>query len=93
MALQEGGMACPHAQTLPHPVTEDEARVEHGHDRPLARHELVVDPDEDALVARVVLEVVRAVGHGAKSYGPQCPPQAFFPNWWACTFSWSATSC
>ena len=67
MALEEGGMARPHTQPLPHAVTEDEARVEDGHDRPLARHELTVDPDEDALVARVVLEVVRAVRHGAKT--------------------------
>ena len=66
MALEEGGMARPHAQALPDAVAEDEARVEHRHDGPLARHELAVDPDEDALVARVVLEVVRAVGHAAK---------------------------
>ena len=68
MALQERGMAGPHAQPLPHAVAEHEARVEHRHDRPLARDELAVDPDEDALVARVVLEVVGAVGHGAKAY-------------------------
>src|SRR4051795_7693676 len=63
MALQEGGMARPYAQPFPHPVAEDEARVEHRHDRALTRHEFAVDPDEDALVARVVLEVVRAVSH------------------------------
>src|SRR5207248_3223800 len=57
-----------HAQALPHAVTEDEARVEHGHDSPLTRDELAVDPDENALVARVVLEVVRAVGHRAEAY-------------------------
>jgi hypothetical protein len=70
MALQEGGMASPHPKALPHAVTEQKARVEHRHDRPLARHEFAVDPDEDALVARVVLEVVRAVGDAAKAYGP-----------------------
>ena len=30
MALQEGGMARPHAQTLPHTVTENEARLADG---------------------------------------------------------------
>src|SRR5436305_14075762 len=63
MALEESGMARPDAQTLPHAVPEDEARVEHRNHRPLPRHELLVYPDEDALVARVVLEVVRAVRH------------------------------
>src|SRR3954466_9757273 len=65
MALQEGGMARPYAQPFPHPVAEDEARVEHRHHRALARHEFAVDPDEDALVSRIILELVRAVGHPA----------------------------
>src|SRR5262245_16205995 len=69
MALQEGWGARPHAQALPDAVTEDEAPVADRHDRPLARHEFAVDPDEDALVAGVVLEVVRALSHRAKPYG------------------------
>src|SRR5205823_2886494 len=68
MALEERGMACPDAQAFPDAVTEDEARVEHRHDSALARHELAAHPDEDAFVARVVLEVVRPVGHGARAY-------------------------
>ena len=47
MAFEEGGVARPHPQALPHAVAEDEARVEHGHDRSLSRHQLAVDPDED----------------------------------------------
>ena len=47
MALQERGMARPHAQALPHAVAEDEARVEHRHDRPLTRDQLAVDPDKE----------------------------------------------
>ena len=69
MALEEHGMARSHPQALPDAVTEDETRVEHRHDRPRTRHELAVDPDQNALVARVVLEVVRAVDHGSKAYG------------------------
>src|SRR3954469_2535759 len=58
-------MPCAHAQPLPHAVPEHEPRIEHRHDRPLARHELPVDPDQDPLVARVVLEVMGAMRHGA----------------------------
>jgi hypothetical protein len=64
-------MACPNTQTLPYAVPEQEARVEYRHDRPLARHELAVDPDEDALIPRVVLEVVGSLGDGATAYGPR----------------------
>jgi len=68
-------MAGPNTQPLPHSVAEQEARVEDRNHRPLARHELAVDPDQDALVAVVRLEVVRAVGDARKprsaaAYGP-----------------------
>jgi hypothetical protein len=70
MPLQESGMAGPHAQPLPYAVADDEPRIEHRHDRPLARDQVAVDPHEDALVARVVLEVVRAVSHPANPTPP-----------------------
>src|SRR5215211_9360952 len=81
VALQERRMAPPHAEPLPHAVTKDEARVEHRYDRLLARHELAVDPDEDALVARVVLELVRAAAHQAEPYvaGYRSRPDEFGP--------------
>ena len=40
----------------------------------LARYELPVHPDQDVLVALVVLEVVRAVGHGAAEPKPKRAP-------------------
>jgi hypothetical protein len=66
MPLEERGVPRPHPQSLPHAVPEHEPRIEHRHDGPLARHELAVHPDENALVTRVVLEVMRAVGHRAE---------------------------
>ena len=66
MAFQEGRVPGPYAQALPDAVAEDETGVEHRHDGAVARNELAAHPDQDPLVARVILELVRAVGHGAK---------------------------
>src|SRR5579884_4184355 len=62
-------MARVDAEPLPYPVAQDEPGVEYRHRRPLAGHELSVDPHPEALVTRIVLEVMRAVGHGSKRMG------------------------
>jgi hypothetical protein len=62
MPLEECRVATADAKALPDPVTEDEARVEDRNNGPFTRNELAVDPDQNALVARVVLEVVGPVG-------------------------------
>src|SRR5579862_2781157 len=66
MALQERGMAGSDPQALPDAVPEHEPGVEDRDDGLLTRHELPVDPDEDPLVARVILVVVGAVRHPGK---------------------------
>ena len=55
------------SQSLPDPVTDQEATVEHRHLRLVARQELAVDPDLNVGVALVSQGLVGATGFGPQS--------------------------
>jgi hypothetical protein len=66
MKVEEGDPPLVDAQTLPHAVAEDEARIEHRHHRLAARLQIAVDADQDRFVARIGRAVVRSLGHRAR---------------------------
>ncbi len=66
MLFEEGWVPAVDPQALPDAVTEDEARVEHGHHSLVARLQLTVDIDEHASVA-FVLDVLMRTVHGRRS--------------------------
>jgi len=65
MRREKGNAAVMDPQALPHPIAEDEARIEDRNDRLRARMQLTVDVDAYVAVPRIVGRVVRALGHAS----------------------------
>ena len=62
MAVEKGDAPVDEAQALPHAVAEHEAGIEHGDLRLLARRQRSVDADQDGIVARVAVVILRSGG-------------------------------
>ena len=64
MLIEERDASGMHAKSFPDAVAEDEARIEHGNDRFVARLQFAVDVDQNVAIAWIVDKFMCALCHG-----------------------------